>query len=96
MIKGSPSDPNANFLRGGQQEVLMYCIERWHGRRRCCGVVAALSANGIKDIPMSRQDGDHVALNRVALGTQTVSVWKNAATVAVSLANGKTVSGARS
>ena len=22
MIKGSPTDPNANFLRGGQQEVI--------------------------------------------------------------------------
>ena len=27
---------------------------------------------------MSGQDGDKAALNRVALGTQTVSVWKDA------------------
>ena len=27
---------------------------------------------------MSGQDGDQAALNRVALGTQTVSVWKDA------------------
>jgi D-xylose transport system substrate-binding protein len=27
---------------------------------------------------VSGQDGDHAALNRVALGTQTVSVWKDA------------------
>ncbi len=41
------------------------------------GVVAALDAVGIK-IPVSGQDGDTAALNRVALGTQAVSVWKNA------------------
>ena len=49
---------------------------------------------------MSGQDGDHAALNRVALGTQTVSVWKDsrelgreAATAAMSLAAGKKVEG---
>ena len=41
------------------------------------GVSAALQAVGLK-IPLSGQDGDAAALNRVALGTQTVSVWKNA------------------
>jgi D-xylose transport system substrate-binding protein len=41
------------------------------------GVVAALQAVGLT-IPVSGQDGDAAALNRVALGTQTVSVWKNA------------------
>ena len=41
------------------------------------GVVAALTAKGMKGIPVSGQDGDHAALNRVALGTQTVSVWKD-------------------
>ena len=41
------------------------------------GVSAALAAVGLK-IPLSGQDGDAAALNRVALGTQTVSVWKNA------------------
>ena len=41
------------------------------------GVVQALSAVGLK-IPVSGQDGDTAALNRVALGTQAVSVWKNA------------------
>jgi D-xylose transport system substrate-binding protein len=46
-------------------------------------------------VPVSGQDGDHAALNRVALGTQTVSVWKDArelgkaaAQVAVELAKG--------
>jgi len=41
------------------------------------GVVAALTAQGLAGIPVSGQDGDHAALNRVALGTQTVSVWKD-------------------
>jgi hypothetical protein len=27
MIKGSPTDPNADFLRGGQQEVLQEAID---------------------------------------------------------------------
>ncbi|MEX3009828.1 D-xylose ABC transporter substrate-binding protein [Hoeflea sp. TYP-13] len=60
------------------------------------GVVAALSAQGLDgSVPVSGQDGDHAALNRVALGTQTVSVWKdarelgkNAAVVASVLADG--------
>jgi D-xylose transport system substrate-binding protein len=45
---------------------------------------------------VSGQDGDHAALNRVALGTQTVSVWKDArelgkaaAEIATQLADGK-------
>ena len=65
------------------------------------GVIAALSARGIKGVPVSGQDGDHAALNRVALGTQTVSVWKDArmlgreaADAAVALASGKKVDGA--
>jgi D-xylose transport system substrate-binding protein len=41
------------------------------------GVIQALEAVGL-DIPVGGQDGDKAALNRVALGTQTVSVWKNA------------------
>jgi D-xylose transport system substrate-binding protein len=42
------------------------------------GVVAALEAQGLAGtVPVSGQDGDHAALNRVALGTQTVSVWKD-------------------
>ena len=65
------------------------------------GVVAALTAKGLQGIPVSGQDGDHAALNRVALGTQTVSVWKNArdlgtaaAKAAVELGEGKKVTGA--
>ena len=60
------------------------------------GVVAALSAQGMAGIPVSGQDGDFAALNRVARGVQTVSVWKDArelgkaaARIAIELAKGK-------
>ena len=133
MIKGSPIDPNSNFLREGQQEVLDAAIKKgdikivgdeftegWKPENAqknmeqiltknnnkvdavvasndgmAGGVVAALSARGIKGVPVSGQDGDHGALNRVALGTQTVSVWKDsralgkaAGEIAVALASG--------
>jgi D-xylose transport system substrate-binding protein len=136
MIKGSPTDPNADFLRAGQQEVLADAIKKgdikivgdeytegWKPEvaqknmeqiltknsnkvdavvasndGMAGGVVAALSARGLKGVPVSGQDGDHAALNRVALGTQTVSVWKDsrdlgreAANAAVSLASGKKI-----
>lgn len=139
MIKGSPTDPNADFLRAGQQEVIDAAVKKgdikivgeeytegWkpevaqknmeqiltrNGNKvdavvasndgTAGGVVAALSARGLKGVPVSGQDGDHAALNRVALGTQTVSVWKDArdlgreaANVAVTLAGGKKVAGA--
>jgi D-xylose transport system substrate-binding protein len=43
------------------------------------GAVAALEAVGLAgQVAVSGQDGDLAALNRVALGTQTVSVWKDA------------------
>lgn len=42
------------------------------------GAIAALDAQGLAgSVPVSGQDGDHAALNRIALGTQTVSVWKD-------------------
>lgn len=133
MIKGSPTDPNADFLRGGQQEVLQAALDAgditivgeaytdgWvpaNAQRNmeqiltandngvdavvasndgtAGGVVAALTAQGMEGIPVSGQDGDHAALNRVALGTQTVSVWKDARAlgnaageIAVALAGG--------
>ncbi|MEP7099594.1 MAG: D-xylose ABC transporter substrate-binding protein [Burkholderiales bacterium] len=139
FIKGSPTDPNANFLREGQGEVLADAIKKgdikvvgeeytdgWKPENAqknmeqiltknggkvdavvasndgtAGGVIAALSAKGIKGVPVSGQDGDHAALNRVALGTQTVSVWKDArllgkeaAAAAVALASGKKVDGA--
>ena len=133
MIKGSPTDPNADFLREGQQEVLADAIgdgditivaeaytDGWlpaNAQRNmeqiltaqdndvdavvasndgtAGGVVAALTAQGMDGIPVSGQDGDHAALNRVAKGTQTVSVWKDArdlgeaaGEIAVALAGG--------
>jgi D-xylose transport system substrate-binding protein len=43
------------------------------------GVVAALAAQGLAGrVPVSGQDGDASALNRIALGLQTVDVWKDA------------------
>ena len=137
MIKGSPTDPNADFLRGGQQEVLQEAIDAgdvtivaeaytdgWlpaNAQRNmeqiltandnevdavvasndgtAGGVVSALTAQGMEGIPVSGQDGDHAALNRVALGTQTVSVWKDArdlgraaGEIAVALAGGTPIS----
>jgi D-xylose transport system substrate-binding protein len=138
FIKGSSTDPNADFLREGQQEVLEAAIKSgaikvvgeeytdgWKpdvaqknmeqiltrnnnkvdavvasNDGTAGGVVAALSARGISGVPVSGQDGDHAALNRVALGTQSVSVWKDArdlgreaADAAVDLAGGKAVPG---
>jgi D-xylose transport system substrate-binding protein len=43
------------------------------------GVIAALKSQGLAGkVPVSGQDGDAAALNRVALGTQTVDIWKDA------------------
>jgi len=134
MIKGSPTDPNANFLREGQQEIIDAAVKKgdikivgeeytdgWkpevaqknmeqiitkNGGKidavvasndgTAGGVVAALTGKGIKGIPVSGQDGDFAALNRVAAGSQTVSVWKDArdlgreaASAAVALGSGK-------
>jgi D-xylose transport system substrate-binding protein len=63
------------------------------------GVVAALTAQGLAgQVPVTGQDGDKAALNRVALGTQLVSVWKDsralgkvAAEAAVKLADGTAI-----
>ncbi|QFU07699.1 D-xylose-binding periplasmic protein precursor [Rhodobacteraceae bacterium THAF1] len=137
MIKGSPTDPNADFLRGGQQEVLQEAIDagditivgeaytdQWlpaNAQRNmeqiltqndnnvdavvasndgtAGGAVAALAAQGMDGIPVSGQDADGAALNRVAQGTQTVSVWKDsrdlgarAGEIAVALAGGESMS----
>ncbi|MEM7302865.1 MAG: substrate-binding domain-containing protein [Pseudomonadota bacterium] len=60
------------------------------------GVVAALEAQGMAGIPVGGQDGDLAAINRVALGKQTTTIWKDsralgkvAAEAALMLANGK-------
>ena len=63
------------------------------------GVVSALKAQGLDgQVPVSGQDGDLAAINRVALGTQTVSVWKDsrvlgkaAAEAAIAIADGKKI-----
>lgn len=54
----------------------------------------------MQGIPVSGQDGDHAALNRIAKGTQTVSVWKDsrelgkaAAEIAVAMAKGTEMEG---
>ena len=137
FIKGSPTDPNADFLHAGQLEVLKEAMdagkiknvgeqytEGWKpevAQRNmeqiltannnkvdavvasndgtAGGVVAALTAQGMEGLtPVSGQDGDHAALNRVARGTQTVSVWKDArelgksaADIAVALAKGEKI-----
>ncbi|THB64759.1 MAG: D-xylose ABC transporter substrate-binding protein [Desulfovibrio sp.] len=139
FIMGSPTDPNADFLRAGQQEIVQAAIDAgditvvgeqytdgWKPEvaqqnmeqiltatnnevdavvasndGTAGGVVAALTAQGLEGIvPVSGQDGDHAALNRVALGSQTVSVWKDArelgkaaASIAVALANGEAPQG---
>ena len=117
FIKGSSTDPNADFLYAGQREVLEGAIkdgkikvvgdaytDGWlpaNAQRNmeqfltanrnkvdavvasndgtAGGAIAALAAQGLAgSVPVSGQDGDQAALNRVALGTQTVSVWKDA------------------
>lgn len=134
FIKGSSSDPNADFVFSGQMEVIGAALksgaiknvgesytDNWdptNAQREmeqfltknnnkvdavlsendgmAGGVVAALAAQGLAgQVAVSGQDGDHAALNRIALGTQTVSVWKDArelgksaATIAVELAKG--------
>jgi D-xylose transport system substrate-binding protein len=60
------------------------------------GVAAALASQNLLGIPLSGQDGDKAALNRIARGQQTVTIWKNsyllgqaAAKAAIELAGGK-------
>jgi D-xylose transport system substrate-binding protein len=61
------------------------------------GAAAALAAQGLT-VPLGGQDGDLAAINRVARGTQTVSVWKDsralgkaAGEIAAKLADGTTM-----
>lgn len=63
------------------------------------GAIAALAAQGLAgSVPVSGQDADRAALNRIAQGTQTVTIWKDArelgreaAEIAVRLAGGARV-----
>lgn len=41
------------------------------------GVVAALEEAGLAGLPVSGQDGDIAAVNRIARGTQTMTAWKD-------------------
>ena len=111
IIKGNAADANADFLRGGFEEIIGDAVkagdikivgetytDNWDAalaqtemeqfltasnndvqavlsENDCMagGVVAALEAQGLAgQVPVSGQDGDKAALNRVALGTQTV------------------------
>ncbi|NDW02802.1 D-xylose ABC transporter substrate-binding protein [Jiella pacifica] len=138
FIKGSSSDPNADFLFSGQMEVLKDAIDSGKIKNvgeaytdgwlpanaqqnmeqiltannnkvdavvasndgTAGGAIAALEAQGLAGtVPVSGQDADQAALNRIALGTQTVSVWKDsrelgkrAAEIALELAAGKEMS----
>ncbi len=64
------------------------------------GSIAALAAQGLAgSVPVSGQDADRAALNRIAAGTQTMTVWKDArvlgrsaAEIAIQLASGKKMS----
>ncbi len=117
VIKGNKADANADFLRGGYDQVIGDAVksgkikivgetytDNWDPSKAqtemeqfltanqnkvdavlsendgmAGGVVAALTAQGLAGkVPVSGQDGDKAALNRVALGTQTVDVWKDA------------------
>lgn len=66
------------------------------------GAAAALAAQGLTGVALSGQDGETAALNRIAKGQQTVSVWKDskalgvaAATAAIELAEGTKIDGVK-
>jgi D-xylose transport system substrate-binding protein len=116
VIKGNKTDANADFLRGGYNDVIGSAVnsgdikivgetytDNWDPSKAqtemeqfltqnenkvdavlsendgmAGGVVAALAAQGLAGrVPVSGQDGDAPALNRIALGLQTVDVWKD-------------------
>ena len=137
IIKGNKADANADFLRGGIDEIIKDAVakgdikivgetytDNWDPSKAqteteqfltqaenkvdavvpendgmAGGVVSALAAQGLAGkVPVSGQDGDTAALNRVAAGTQTVDVWKDARQLgkaageaAVQLCNGTTI-----
>ncbi len=137
IIKGNKADANADFLRGGMDEIIKGAVaskditivgetytDNWDPSKAqtemeqfltqannkvdavlsendgmAGGVVAALTAQGLAGkVPVSGQDGDTAALNRVALGSQTVDVWKDARQLgksagesALQLCNGTTI-----
>jgi D-xylose transport system substrate-binding protein len=117
IIKGNKADANADFLRGGYDDVIRDAVnsgavkivgetytDNWDPSKAqtemeqfltqaenkvdavlaendgmAGGVVSALAGQGLAGrVPVSGQDGDAPALNRIALGLQTVDVWKDA------------------
>jgi D-xylose transport system substrate-binding protein len=117
IIKGNKSDANADFLRGGYNDVIGSAVtsgdikivgetytDNWDPANAqtemeqfltqnsnkvdavlaendgmAGGVVSALAGQGLAGkVPVSGQDGDAPALNRIALGLQTVDIWKDA------------------
>src|SRR5438128_8064488 len=117
IIKGNKADANADFLRGGYNDVIGSAVasgdikivgetytDNWDPSKAqtemeqfltqnqnkvdavlaendgmAGGVVSALAGQGLAGrVPVSGQDGDAPALNRLALGLQTVDVWKDA------------------
>ena len=117
VIKGNKADANADFLRGGYDDVIGNAVksgdikivgetytDNWDPSKAqtemeqfltqnnnavdavlaendgmAGGVVSALAAQGLAGkVPVSGQDGDAPALNRIALGLQTVDIWKDA------------------
>jgi D-xylose transport system substrate-binding protein len=117
IIKGNKADANADFLRGGYNDVIGAAVtsgdvnivgetytDNWDPSKAqtemeqfltqnenkvdavlaendgmAGGVVSALAAQGLAGkVPVSGQDGDAPALNRIAKGLQTVDVWKDA------------------
>ncbi|MCZ8041827.1 MAG: D-xylose ABC transporter substrate-binding protein [Beijerinckiaceae bacterium] len=134
FIKGSSTDPNANFLYQGSIEVLKPALDGGKIKNvgeastdgwlpanaqknmeqiltrnankvdaviaandgTAGGAIAAMAAQGLAgSVPVSGQDADRAALNRIALGTQTVTIWKDArdlgrtaAEIAIKLAGG--------
>jgi D-xylose transport system substrate-binding protein len=116
FIMGNKADANADFLRGGQNEIIKAAVDSgdiknvgesytndWkpelaktemeqiltknankvdavlsENDGMAGGVIAALHDQGLDGkVAVSGQDGDKAALNRVALGTQVVDVWKD-------------------
>ena len=94
---GALHQPGPHLRRIATERLADAQADAAHVARR---IVMDFAAQGLAgSVPVSGQDGDHAALNRIALGTQTVSVWKDARAlgtqavkIASLLADGKTMS----
>ena len=75
-IRRTPRPTMEQFLTANDNKIDIAFVEN---DGMAGGAIAALAAQGLAGkVPVSGQDGDTAALNRVALGTQTVDVWKDA------------------